>query len=139
MTDAVEIAGGDVPSDLADAAVSTVDNVYRAKVMRFKAWRGLSESYRDAAEAARLGTPTSGVQPLSSLRMSHRAPRWCGYAAVLDKEGIPALAFVPVVAARQLLGNFVLYCGSPHAFTRRELDLAGTIAGTVGGQSSGRS
>ena len=58
-------------SDLADAAVSTVGDVYReaaemmcsalcrervsllydeAKVMRFKSWRGLSESYRDAAE-----------------------------------------------------------------------------------------
>ena len=48
-------------------------------------------------------------------------------AAVL-REGIGALAFIPLVHDGRLLGKFMLYRDAPHTWLDREVRLCGTIA-----------
>jgi two-component sensor histidine kinase len=47
-------------------------------------------------------------------------------------EGIGALAFIPLVVQGQIIGKFMVYYDSPHAFAGGELNLAITIARQLG-------
>ena len=47
-------------------------------------------------------------------------------------EGIGALAFIPLVAGGRLIGKFMTYYETPHAFDEAEADLALTIARQLG-------
>lgn len=100
-------------------------------VMRFKAWRGLTEEYRQAVEghnpwADVEGTPeavviadVAGEEGLGALR-----------DAILD-EGIQAVAFIPLLYGTALLGKFMLYTDRVREFSSDELSLAATVAGHV--------
>ena len=89
--------------DVDRAAILVVD---ADGVMRFKAWRGLSDVYRRATEGhspwpsgARdpepvFVTTVRGDASLNDLR------------AVVLAEGIEALAFFPLLQAGRLLGNY---------------------------------
>jgi PAS domain S-box-containing protein len=96
-------------------------------VMRFRAWTGLSDGYRAAVEGY---SPWSADDPspqpivVAEVR-SARAVRALADAAVA--EGIGALAFVPLVAARRLLGTFMVYFDEPRTLRDEELQLAKTI------------
>jgi PAS domain S-box-containing protein len=101
-----------------------------AGVMRFRAWRGLSEGYRQAVEGHSPWPPTAtDAQPVlvpdvfadAGLRP---------LLATIAGEGIRALAFVPL-AARRLVGKFMLYYDRPHAFAADEIALAQAVAGVV--------
>jgi signal transduction histidine kinase len=48
--------------------------------------------------------------------------------AVIKKEGIASLAFIPLVSAGQLIGKFMSYFNEPHNFSDEEIDLSFTIA-----------
>ena len=50
---------------------------------------------------------------------------------MLRREGIAALAFVPLLYRGQLLGKFMIYYPEPHDLTNEELHLAQTIANQV--------
>ena len=110
------------------AAVLLFDN---DGVMRFKAQRGLSAGYcvaveghspwaQDATEAHAFGIGDVAAE------MDHGALR-----DTVLREGIGALAFVPLMSSRQLLGKFMVYYNEPHAFTADELQLAQTIASQI--------
>jgi PAS domain S-box-containing protein len=100
-------------------------------VMRFRAWRGLSEEYRAAAEGyspwpAGARDPEPVLVPdveedagLASFRGGIRA------------EGIRALAFIPLVHQRRLVGKFVVYYREPHEFASREVELARAVASHI--------
>ncbi|HYE59207.1 MAG TPA: PAS domain S-box protein, partial [Rhodothermales bacterium] len=100
-------------------------------VMRFKAWRGLSDAYRraveghspwtrDEADARPIVVCDAGADPsLGDLR-----------GTVLG-EGIGALAFVPLAERGRLLGKFMVYYDRPHRFTGEEVQLAQLIAAHV--------
>jgi len=97
-------------------------------VMRFRAWRGLSERYREAVDGhspwkADAETPSPIVVEDVLVEPSLAALR-----QVIVSEGIRALAFIPLVYRGRLLGKFMLYCDQPHCFSNGELQLAATIA-----------
>jgi two-component system, sensor histidine kinase and response regulator len=50
------------------------------------------------------------------------------YRPLFQREGIGALAFVPLVSGGRLLGKFMLYYDAPHAFSRSDIDTARAIA-----------
>jgi PAS domain S-box-containing protein len=100
-------------------------------VLRFKAWRGLSDEYRKAITGH---TPwpkgTRDAQPIvipdvladESLQ---------AYTEVLAREGIRALGFVPLALDAGVFGKFMLYYSKPHQCSRDELGIAQAIAAHV--------
>jgi len=97
-------------------------------VMRFRAWRRLSGSYRSSVEGHSPWTAeTTDASPVTiadvatdeSLGQLHQ---------VVTSEGIRALAFIPLTEGERLLGKFMLYFDAPHAWTDAELRLATTVA-----------
>jgi PAS domain S-box-containing protein len=100
-------------------------------VMRFVAWRGLSEGYRRSVEGhspwprdARAPEPIFVPdvmldEPLEPFRDTVTA------------EGIRALGFLPLVHRERLLGKFMIYCDAPRRFTDDDAQLAKIIATQV--------
>lgn len=100
-------------------------------VMRFKAWRGLSDSYRRTTEGHTPWSPDT-KDPRSILVADvDNEPSLAALRTVISAEGIRALAFVPLVHHGNLLGKFMLYYPTVHIFTEDELQLAETIAGHI--------
>jgi PAS domain S-box-containing protein len=110
------------------AAVLLVDD---DGVMRFRAWRGLSDAFRDAAAVqVPWHRDAHDAQPLLVSDVEAEGepvvPR-----EVLLREGIRAVAFVPLVHGRRLLGTFVAYYDEPRTFGERELQLVQAIASHI--------
>jgi PAS domain S-box-containing protein len=97
-------------------------------VMRFRAWRGLSDAYRAATDGHAPWT-ADAVDPQPVLIPDVAE---AGFDEQLERavraEGIGALAFVPLVQAGRLLGKFMLYHDAPHSWTDGEVRLCHTIA-----------
>ena len=103
----------------------------KENVMRFAAWRGLSERYRKAVE---------GHSPWKS-DVKRPEPVCINDVDIADipkplkstirSEGIRAAAFIPLVSGQKLIGKFMTYYDAPHVFTDNELKLATTIAAQV--------
>ena len=101
-------------------------------VMRFRAWRGLSDECRAAVEGHSPWTGDEGeYAPIAVADIEEDAAVDEDLRATIAAEGIRSLAFVPLVQGRELLGKFMLYRDDVHDFTRAELELARTIASTV--------
>ena len=101
-------------------------------VMRFKAWRGLSDRYRSAVEghtpwAAGQAAPEPIVVPDVREDVSLAA-----YTATFASEGIRALAFIPIVSRGGVIGKFMLYRQQPDRFDRGELRDALAIGYQIG-------
>jgi PAS domain S-box-containing protein len=100
----------------------------KENVMRFVAWRGLSERYRKSVE---------GHSPWKANAKNPK-PVCINDVAIADvpkplqstirREGIRAAAFIPLVSNQKLIGKFMTYYNTPHQFTNDELKLATTIA-----------
>jgi signal transduction histidine kinase len=100
-------------------------------VMRFKAWRGLSEDYRRAVEGhspwardARDPQPVIVGDALGDDALA-------AYGPLFRSEGIGALGFIPLVADRRLIGKFMVYYRSPQQILPDDLKLAVAIADHV--------
>ena len=97
-------------------------------VLRFRAWRGLSDRYRSYTEG-RSPWPADVSDPQPVLVEDVAG---AGYEPALErvmrKEGIAALALVPLVRGGFQLGRFVLYRDAPHDWSDREVLLSRTIA-----------
>ncbi len=105
-------------------------------VMRFRAWRGLSDDYRQAVEGhspwARdvIGPQAVLVPDVDS------DPAMTSYLPLFRQEGIGALAFIPLVTRGRLLGKFMVYYDRTHEFSSHELEMAGAIANHVASVSA---
>lgn len=100
-------------------------------VMRFKASRGLSATYRRAVEGHTPWTPdTPDPQPIVVSDVA-RDRSLEAYRQVIADEGIAALAFIPLVSVGRVIGKFMLYADVPRAFTDDQLQLAGVVAAQV--------
>ncbi len=100
-------------------------------VMRFKAWRGLSEGYRQAVEGHSPWSPEQrDAQPIL-MPDAETEPGLDALRDVVLGEGIRALAFVPLTYQGRLLGKFMVYYEAPHRFTDEEVHLLQTIASHV--------
>ncbi|HKD94880.1 MAG TPA: GAF domain-containing protein [Gaiellaceae bacterium] len=99
-----------------------------AGVLRFRAWRGLSERYRTSTEG-RSPWPADATDPQPVVVEDVAA---AGYEPALErvmrKEGIGALAFLPLVGGGRLFGRFALYRDTPHRWSDRDVLLARTVA-----------
>jgi PAS domain S-box-containing protein len=100
--------------------------------MRFVAWRGLSDGYRDAVEghspwsADELDPTPISVEDVATAELPE------ALREVVRAEGIRALSFIPVMAGGRLAGKFMTYYDAPHVFTAAELDLALIVARQLG-------
>src|SRR6478736_4044106 len=100
-------------------------------VMRFRAWRGLSSEYRAAVQGHSPWTPDSvDAVPLLVSDVT-RDPSLEEYQPVFAREGIAALGFIPLVSLGRVIGKFMLYYATPHAFDDEEVKLAEVIASAV--------
>ncbi len=102
-----------------------------SSVMRFQAWRGLSDSYRrsveghtpwqvDSVDARTIVVPD--IEADSSL-----AP----YLPIFRSENVGGLGFIPLVYQGHVIGKFMVYSESPRSFTKSEMRLVETIASQV--------
>ena len=103
-------------------------------VMRFRAWRGLSEMYRQAVEGLSPWRADQDDFPALSVADALDEPTLGEeLRAAVAAEGVRALGFVPLIHRRELLGQLMLYRDEPQEFTEAELQLAQTIAGAIAG------
>jgi PAS domain S-box-containing protein len=98
------------------------------QVMRFVAWRGLSKKYRKAVEGHSPWEPDAkNPQPVCIADVDLAdIPK--SLKSTIRTEGIRAVAFIPLISSRTLIGKFMTYYNTPHQFTNNELKLATTIA-----------
>jgi two-component sensor histidine kinase len=101
-------------------------------VMKFVAWRGLSDVYRHAVEGHSPWTvEAKNAQPICIANIDS-AELDESLKTTVKAEGIEALAFIPLTAKGQVIGKFMTYYTAPHAFTEAEVALAVTIARQLG-------
>jgi PAS domain S-box-containing protein len=100
-------------------------------VMRFTAWRGLSDGYRRAVEGH---SPwTAGAvepQPIVVPDVTKDASL-SAFLPTIQAEGIAGMAFIPLVSLGRLVGKFMVYLDEPRALADEELQLASLIAAHV--------
>ncbi len=100
-------------------------------VMRFRAWRGLSDAYRSAVEGH---SPWSDAAPTFEPILVPDAavdPTLADYAELFRSEGIGALAFVPLVNGGRLVGKFMVYHDRPHGYSQAEIATCRAVANHV--------
>jgi PAS domain S-box-containing protein len=100
----------------------------KEKVMRFVAWRGLSERYRKAVEGHSPWKPDAKSPKPTCINDVDIADIPKPLKSTIRSEGIRAAAFIPLVSSQKLIGKFMTYYDAPHVFTDDELKLATTIA-----------
>ena len=100
----------------------------KEKVMRFVAWRGLSERYRKAVEGHSPWKPDAKRFEPVCINDVDIADIPKPLKSTIRSEGIRAAAFIPLVSSQKLIGKFMTYYDAPHVFTDDELKLATTIA-----------
>jgi PAS domain S-box-containing protein len=103
-----------------------------AGVMKFAAWRGLSDGYRRAVEGHSPWTrEAKDPQPIA-IDDIDRAELDASLKETVKAEGISALAFIPLIARGELVGKFMAYYPTVHVFTEADIELAVTIARQLG-------
>lgn len=127
------------PQEIYDAALDAIlDALHcdRASIllfdetqrMRFVAWRGLSDAYRQATDGHSPWTMDS-VNPrpiyIDAIDASDFSEE---LKTTIKDEGISSLAFIPLVPNGKLIGKFMVYFNAPHTFSEADLDLSQTIA-----------
>jgi PAS domain S-box-containing protein len=99
-------------------------------VMRFAAWRGLSDGYRSKVEGhnpwADDPAPRAFVIPDIAAETSIE-----DLHPIILGEGIQAAAFVPLLHQGQLLGKFMVYFRSPHTLSDEDLRLVQSVANHI--------
>jgi PAS domain S-box-containing protein len=102
-------------------------------VMRFVAWRTLSEQYRKAVDGHspwKAGDRFAEPICISDIEKAADLPE--ALRAVVRAERIAALAFIPIFAGGKIAGKFMAYYDAPHVFTDRETEAGTTIARQLG-------
>ena len=103
-----------------------------ADVMRFVAWRGLSDAYRSAVEGH---SPWAREEPdpkpvhVSDVAGSDLPD---DLKRTVAAERIGAAAFIPIMWDDRLAGKFTAYYATPHQFSEPEIDVALTLARLLG-------
>jgi PAS domain S-box-containing protein len=98
------------------------------KVMRFRAWRGLSEDYRRVTEG-HSPWPPDAAAPEPIVVPDVRQDAGLGaFSSLFETEGIRSLAFIPLVTRGRLIGKFMVYFDALHTYEDAELELATSIA-----------
>ena len=100
-------------------------------VMRFTAWRGLSDAYRRAVEGHTPWRPESvDAEPILVPDVTQDAAL-APFLAAIQREGIAGMAFIPLVSFGRVIGKFMVYLDEPRELDEEELHLASLIASHV--------
>ena len=100
-------------------------------VMRFKAWRSLSATYRHAVEGHSPWTADSGDAQTITVSDVMKDPTLEAFQSVFAEEGIGALAFIPLVSSGRVIGKFMIYHDESRVLADDERQLAEMIAAQV--------
>lgn len=136
------VASATSNEDIYDAALAALEDslgVRRASlllfdvdgVMRFRAWRQLSDEYRAAVDGHSPWKPDTRDAAPVLVEDVLSDPSLVELLPVFEREGIRALAFIPLTLGQRLLGKFMLYYAEPHTFDEREIVTAQAIAAHV--------
>jgi PAS domain S-box-containing protein len=98
------------------------------QVMKFVAWRGLSEAYRHAVEGHSPWRPDDTNATAICIEDVDDASEFGALKATIRAEGIGALAFVPLIADGKLIGKFMTYYDGPHRYNAGEVEVSLAIA-----------
>ena len=101
-------------------------------LMRFVAWRNLSDDYRRAVDGHSPWTRDTKDPQSICVEDIASADLPDSLKATVQAEGIGALAFIPLTVKGALVGKFMTYYDAPHVFREAEIDLAITIARQLG-------
>ena len=93
-------------------------------VMRFKAWRGLSDAYRAAVDGHSPWRPEQRDPAPVVVGDVRSEPSLAAFGPAFEAEGIGALAFFPLAHEGRLLGKLMAYSESPRELSAREVRLA---------------
>ncbi len=107
-------------------------------VLRFQAWQGISERYRQAVEGHSPWTRADSHAAPIVVEDVERDERVAAVREAIREEGIRSLLFVPIVYRGELLGKLTVYYGAPHVVTDEDLLLVQAIASHVA-SAEGRS
>jgi len=101
-------------------------------VMRFVAWRGLSEGYRRATTGHSPWTlQDENPEPVCMTDVD-RAELDQPLKTIVKQEGIGALAFIPRMAEGRLVGKFMVCYDTAREFDPEQMELALTLARQLG-------
>jgi len=101
-------------------------------VMRFVAWRGLSDGYRSATTGhSPWALDDANPEPVCMIDID-RAELDAPLKTIVKQEGIAALAFIPLMAEGRLVGKFMVYYDTPRVFDGEVIELALTLARQLG-------
>lgn len=107
------------------ASVLLVDD---AGVMRFRAWRGISDEYRRAVDGHSPWNRDTQDPPPVLVANVEKEPSLAALLPAFRREGIRALGFFPLAAEGRLLGKFMVYHAQAHEFAEDEVRLALSVA-----------
>lgn len=92
-------------------------------VMRFVAWRGLSDRYRKATEGhSPWSADEKNPYPIC-VGDTRTADLTDSLKAIIQEEGIGSLVFIPLLLNGKLIGKFVVYFNVPHDCMDVEIEL----------------
>ncbi|HNA80252.1 MAG TPA: diguanylate cyclase, partial [Turneriella sp.] len=101
-------------------------------VIRFKAWHGISQHYRDRFTGH---SPWTAEEKHAQPIMVDDTEQWQDGKTLVpefQREGIRALAFIPLEYNGNLLGKFMVYYAHVHRFSDADLQVLQAIARHVG-------
>ena len=101
-------------------------------VMRFVAWRDLSEGYRRATTGHSPWTLQDANPEPVCMSDVDRTELHQPLKAIVKQEGIGALAFIPLMAEGRLVGKFTVYYDTAREFDPEQMELALTLARQLG-------
>ena len=101
-------------------------------VMRFVAWRGLSEGYRRATTGHSPWTLQDANPEPVCMTDVDRAELDQPLKTIVKQEGIGALAFIPLMAEGRLVGKFMVCYDTAREFDPEQMELALTLARQLG-------
>jgi PAS domain S-box-containing protein len=101
-------------------------------VMQFVASRGLSLEYRTAVTGHTPWKPGQADPAPITIADFSKTDESDALKAIIAKEGIAALAFIPLVADGGVVGKFMIYHDEPYEFSAGDVDLSLTIARQLG-------
>lgn len=99
------------------------------RVMRFVAWRGLSDRQRETLDGYAPWAPDEANPRPVCIAQLDGADLPATVAKAAKEGGISALAFIPLMSSDgRLSGEFAALYDTPHAFAREQTDLALNLA-----------
>jgi PAS domain S-box-containing protein len=103
-----------------------------AGVMRFVAWRGLSETYRRAVDGhSPWKAGERNPEPIFVEDVA-KDPELAPLLPVAQAEDVSAFAFIPIVDHGATIGKFMAYYRKPHKFSAEEFAISVAVARQLG-------